>query len=77
MRTHTGFHLASDPIGYSRDLFCLVFQDSDRGRGPVEHRNDVVALFGIAVDVGYLGAEEPIGVCPDLVGCAIVDAKRA
>ena len=54
-----------------------VSSDADRRRRAVEHRDRVAPVLAVAVDVGDLGAEQAVGLLPDLVRGAVVDAQRA
>ena len=46
------------------------------GAGPIEHRHRRSALLRVAVDVGQLRRQEPVGLSPDLMRRAVVDPQR-
>ena len=64
-----------DPARYLFALCVDVRSNRDRRRHAVEHRDRSVALFGDAVDVGQLVAEQAVGLVADLVRRPVVDAQ--
>jgi hypothetical protein len=63
------------PVAYSGGFFFGGVVHVDLRFGTVENRNGVLARFGIAVHVGQLRREQPVGLTADLVRSAIVDPQ--
>ncbi|MNV64063.1 hypothetical protein D3C71_1566900 [compost metagenome] len=58
--------------------FCLGIGIAADGRlRPIEHGNRALAAFDVSVHIGYLGAEQTIGLRANLVRCAVIDIERA
>ena len=51
------------------------FQHMDGGERPVEHRHRTLSFFQVAVNVGHLRVQKTLGVCPYLVGGAVVNLQ--